>query len=259
MKWRKQGEIAPRDMDRGLTAATSPWIFPTEISHNISHWKCLMDDGNTQRALWITAGRIDQVDACAHGAYDLVSSSQPAILIDVGNTGTVLWSLLHGIGTGLPYFREELARGGDLEGLCIMVPTSRGTTIDRLSYNDGSGPSFMHRLKILLRNPLKRIWETKNTRLAVIIHGIRDSAQVAELYGILQGLRPIGQRCTGLDIVAISSPQLLRQVAKDGIALMKHVHTLTVAETGSIIYSGNPPPPPRYYEVPIRPFWAGSY
>ncbi|KAJ7875920.1 hypothetical protein B0H14DRAFT_2568514 [Mycena olivaceomarginata] len=206
-------------------------------------------DGNTQRALWITAGRIDQVDACAHGACDLLPSTQPAILIDVGNTGTVLWSLLHGIGTALPHFREELARRGvdNLEGLYVMVPTSRGTTIDRLSYNDGSEPSFMRRLKIFLRNPLMRIWETKKTRLTVIIHGIRDTAQAAELYSILQSLIVSGQsRCTSLDIVAISSPRRLRQVAKDGITLMEH-------KTGSIIYSRNPPPSPRFHEEKYSP------
>jgi hypothetical protein len=159
MTWRKQGEIAPRDMDRGLTAATSPWILPPDISDSICHWAHLMDDWSTQRALWITAGHVDQVDACAHGAYDLVSSTRPAILIDVGNTRTVLWPFLHGIGTALPQFREELAkiaRGGIeiLESHYISDRRSGGTTMNRLSYNNGSEPWFMRRLKTFLRDPL---------------------------------------------------------------------------------------------------------
>ncbi|KAJ7815613.1 hypothetical protein B0H13DRAFT_2380961 [Mycena leptocephala] len=251
MTWRKPGRNCARDMDRGLTAATSPWILPPDISDSICHWAHLMDDGSTQRALWITAGHIDQVDPCAHGAYDLVSSTRPAIVIDVGNTGTVLWPFLHGIGTALPQFREELAkiarRGGieTLESHYISDRRSGGTTTNRLSYKNGSEPWFMRRLKTFLRDPLTRIWETK---------------KATELYNILRSLMVDGQsRCTPLDIVVISSPQLLRRAAEDGIRLMQHVHTLAVAETGSIIYSGNPPPSPRFYEGLFNLVLEGIY
>jgi hypothetical protein len=88
------------------------------------------------------------------------------------------------------------------------------------------------------------------TRPTVIIYGVRDDAQANELYSIIKCLTVDHQDYrTALDIIVISSPQLLRHIAKGGIAVMEHVYTLAVSEGGSIIYSGNPPALPPFYQV----------
>lgn len=169
--------------------------------------------------------------------------------------------MLYGIGTALPGFREELANVTRRRGVeALETDWHRGIALEKQSHYDGSQPRFMRCLKISFWNLWTRRCETRKTRQTVIIHGIRDSAQAVEIYRILERLKVRGQRdCTALDIVAISSPQLLHQAANYGVDLMKHVHTLAIAETGSIIYSGNPPPSPRFYEVNIRPTWGSNY
>ncbi|KAJ7266104.1 hypothetical protein C8J57DRAFT_1229511 [Mycena rebaudengoi] len=114
----------------------------------------------------------------------------PAISIDVGNTGTVLCPMLYGIGTALPGFREELANVTRRRGVeALETDWHRGIALEKQSHYDGSQPS----------------------------------AQAVEIYRILERLKVRGQRdCTALDIVAISSPQLLHQAANYGVDLMKH-------------------------------------
>ncbi|KAJ7251643.1 hypothetical protein C8J57DRAFT_670260 [Mycena rebaudengoi] len=267
-KWRKQGEIARQDIDKGLEGVTSPWILPPEISDSICHWTHLTGDRSTRRALWITAGRIDQVNACAHGACTLLSSTQPAISIDVGNTGTVRWPLLHGIATALPDFREELANIDNWDESVKYLETKWPSDIAvwEESHYDGSDPWLLRCLEFFFFEfficvlPRRQRRETRRTRQTLIIHGIRDSAQAVELCRILRRLNVREQdRLTAFDIVAISSPQVLRQVANHEVDLMKHVHTLAIAETGSIIYSGNPPPSPHFCEGLFNLVLEGIY
>ncbi|KAJ7237101.1 hypothetical protein C8J57DRAFT_1247343 [Mycena rebaudengoi] len=181
----------------------------------------------------------------------------PAISIDVGNTGTVLCPMLYGIGTALPGFREELANVTRRRGVgALETDWHRGIALEKQSHYDGSQPRFMRCLKISFWNLWTRRCETRKTRQTVIIHGIRDSAQAVEIYRILERLKVRGQRdCTALDIVAISSPQLLHQAANYGVDLMKHVHTLAITETGSIIYS---PPPPVFTRIWTELFELGA-
>jgi hypothetical protein len=122
-----------------------------------------------------------------------------------------------------------------------------------------------HRVEKLIRDPLEGIWtmhrdEMQNSgrdaeiqehrdvaRAAVVIHGIRDNAQANEVYNILKAvIVDHSDHCIAVDIIAITSPQLLIEVAKDEI---EHLHILAVPETGSIIYSGSPPTPPPLFQV----------
>jgi hypothetical protein len=87
-------------------------------------------------------------------------------------------------------------------------------------------------------------------RVTAIIHGIRDSAQARKVYAIIKILKQ-HDRCKVLDIIMISTPQLLRHVSNGGLAIMDDVYTLSVSGTGSIIYSGNPPASPLLSQVRI--------
>jgi hypothetical protein len=84
---------------------------------------------------------------------------------------------------------------------------------------------------------------TEKPRVRVVIHGIQNSAQAQELYNILESCRN-----TSLDVVAISTPELLREVSKNQWHILDYIYTLSVSETG-IIYSGYAQTLPRFNQV----------
>lgn len=50
--------------------------------------------------------------SCAHHIYDLLPASDPVprtILVNVSNAKTILWPLLHALGTTWPEFKQQLA------------------------------------------------------------------------------------------------------------------------------------------------------
>ncbi|KAJ7913431.1 hypothetical protein B0H13DRAFT_2271150 [Mycena leptocephala] len=124
------------------------------------------------------------------------------------------------------------------------------------------------RHKALLFDPLEEIWNQSHTnfdsdpesqqctekpRVRVVIHGICSSHQAHQLYNIMKCCHN-----TSLDVVAISSPQILREVSTDEWDIMEYMHTLSVSETG-IIYSGYSQILPRFNQNLFRLVLEGIY
>ncbi|KAJ7700928.1 hypothetical protein B0H14DRAFT_763806 [Mycena olivaceomarginata] len=134
--------------------------------------------------------------------------------------------------------------------------------------------SWFHRsswAEEMIRDLLERIRENRNTNACnfggdcerqqhqymapavVVIHGIHDSTQASEVYGIIKHLTvEQHDHRKALDIIVISTPQLLRHVSRGELAIMDLVHTLSVLGIGSIVYSGNPPALPLFHQNLFR-------
>ncbi|KAJ7906556.1 hypothetical protein B0H13DRAFT_2333295 [Mycena leptocephala] len=219
------------DGDR-LEVPSVLWSVPTELKEGVFHWLYLIGEQNTQKNLWITVDGGDKVDLCALAAADQIHSAetvQTAILVDVSKTVSVFWPLLHGLENSYPGFTEELARivaslplDGVLDGRRVRF-LGRATQHALDEYYETTNP-----IRTLICDPLERIWE-RNT----IPVEIANTASKMAGYSIIHGIRDSHDRCKVLDIIMISTPQLLRHVSNGGLAIMDDVYTLSVSGTGS--------------------------
>lgn len=81
----------------------------------------------------------------------------------------------------------------------------------------------------------------KLPRVTIVIHGIHDSEQVKELNALIRSLRD-NQDKHPLDIIAITTPELLHQVYGNNHSIMRYIHTLAVSAAEMVSYSADPLP-----------------
>ncbi|KAJ7868356.1 hypothetical protein B0H14DRAFT_3132679 [Mycena olivaceomarginata] len=208
-----------------------PQALSTPVSHGVLNWARLLGDPDARKVPWITDDQ-DKIDACASGVFHLLSATKATLSVDVSHTKRIMPLLVYALWTSWPEFKQQLIDEAN-SGLCYK----NGMNVQNLVYQ----------LREMNRHWRKKFWnkfcedaesqspEEKLSSLIVIIHGIHGSTQATEMYDIVRSLKDQHP----LDIVAITTPELLHPVSRDNRSIMK-IHTLAVSATGMVSYSADP-------------------
>ncbi|KAF7362805.1 hypothetical protein MVEN_00630300 [Mycena venus] len=257
--WRRHGSIALSDDDDRLAAPSIPSTLLTQLQADILHWSRLPSTG---KALWITADG-HKLETYVDRVFQLLSVTDTArrvILVDASKAGSVFWPLLHGLGIGWPEFKQQLT--AKVAGMGLFKPYY-WTAYSGSYWGPVRFFTEMDYLKTFIGDPLDGIrnkngmdsstdpesqQHAETSDVSIVIHGIRDSAQAQELCRMIEYLT--GYRGM-LSIVVITTPQPLREVARDKVYLLDYIYTLSVYET-TVIYSGNPPALPAFNQNLFR-------
>ncbi|KAJ7722656.1 hypothetical protein DFH07DRAFT_897892 [Mycena maculata] len=282
------GPIAlPADHDRLELASgpsfpgqqsSSPREIPSELAENVLHWSRLALDWHTNKALWITSDNKEQCSEIASTVFNLLSPSGSdnsgigVALVDVGETRSSFWPLVQGFAVASPEYRTCLPDHLPMELVSMKFRMSQVRSLIFGPDEHDISPWLYYKkatdiVKKLFCKPLLKVYKELDPqkqdsgtdlesaqspeppRVIVVVHGIRNPEQADEVYELIDELEvELGKHYKYIGVVAISNPELLRHVSDDDKAIMKYVCTLNVLDNGSVIYSGNSPTPPEFYE-----------
>jgi hypothetical protein len=109
LPWRRGGLIALPD-DDSPEGPSVPSPVLTTLHDDILHWSRLSGNPSRRKALWITADS-RKIDPCAYDAWQLLSTIdgvQSTILVDVSQTRSIAWPLLHALKKAWPEFKRQV-------------------------------------------------------------------------------------------------------------------------------------------------------
>ncbi|KAJ7816058.1 hypothetical protein B0H14DRAFT_1397553 [Mycena olivaceomarginata] len=221
-----------------------------------------------------------------HASSNLLSSTggeSNVVLVDVSQTRTIFWPLVHGLASASPEYMGQLAQDPPpiltfqyqyyYLGLFNVPPVSTW------SYYDDS----QELVRALFIRPVNRIYKAlaegvnknkKDTddadlergqpapempRTTFIVHGVRDTEQADELWILVDQLKDkLKTRFKSLGIVIVSEPALLRHNSEDDRLILDYFCTMHVSET-FVLYSGVSPTPPVLCENLFQLFADGVH
>ncbi|KAJ7464055.1 hypothetical protein FB451DRAFT_453740 [Mycena latifolia] len=253
------------------------WDIPAELTQDVLHWSRLSPDWHTNKALWISTDTKERHRAIADAVSTLLQPSSGdtrtgIAIVDAGKTRSAFWPLVHGFASASPGYRAALGERPPpvLSENDVRSPIFHAAKADHSPYTYYAQRSDI--ITKLICNPLKNVYEafTKEsdssdsdsdsdtaepadpqapTRIILIVHGIRNKEQAAEVYDTIDKLEvKLKKNYKHIGIVAISDSKLLRHVSDDDRVIMDYVCMLFVSDAGSIVYSGKNPAPPAFYE-----------
>ncbi|KAJ7442745.1 hypothetical protein B0H11DRAFT_2093747 [Mycena galericulata] len=233
-----------------------PWSIPVELTQNVLHHASLGPNSSwpTNKPLWITVDTEEQCNEVVHAVYDIISSSQSALAlqVDTSRTHSIFWPLVHALVLGLAAFREELTSQPPkaFRDHLWCYPFAHMPSGHRSPYNRSKDVGRVIRELITIPLANRKDVRPPQRDIVLIVHGIRDKEQAGELYATITQLQKRKIAHAGLGFVAISLPTQLRRAIGDGnYGTMLRISTLYAGDNCVIYSGGKGLTPPAFYEV----------